>query len=138
MNVFNDLSVSFGRSLLIGPSAKACVVPSTQPGTWPYLTPMRLHGVGSAPGSILAGCARGAFAAVLRSYAVVDPGAVQSVFDWSPWVQWSDIGRLTSNLNAESWYQRTYRVRSFKQPGSLGDREPRNVFHLLTSPLGRR
>ena len=121
-----------------GPSAKACVVPSTQPETWPYLTPMRLHGVGSAPGSILAGCARGAFAAVLRSYAVVDPGAVQSVFGWSPWVQWSDIGRLTSNLNAESWYQRTYRVRSFKQPGSLGDREPRNVFHLLTSPLGRR
>jgi hypothetical protein len=121
-----------------GPSAKAGVVPSTQPETWPHLTPMRLHGVGSAPGSILAGCARGAFAAVLRSYAVVDPGAVQSVSGWSPWVQWSDIGRLTSSLNAESWYQRSYWVRSFKQPGSQGDREPRNVFNLLTSPLGRR
>ena len=111
----------------------------TAPESWPHLTLKNIHGAGSSPTGTLAGCAKGAFAALLRTFEVVDSGALDSVRAWSPWVEWTDIGQLTSDLCKQSSLDRVYRVRKFQGHGKVrGSHAPRNVLNLLSSPLGRR
>jgi hypothetical protein len=111
----------------------------TAPESWPPLTLKDINGAGSTPTGTLAGCAKGAFAALLRTFEVVDSGALNSVRAWSPWVEWKDIGKLTSDLCNQSSLDRVYRVRKFQGHGKVrGSHAPRNVLNLLSSPLGRR
>ena len=119
-------------------SGGAKFIKGTQPETWEHLTPKTILDVGNAAGAALAGCARGALVGVLRTFMVVDEGAVNAVSEWDPWVKWDRIGGLVANVNHASTLHRSYKVLKFRQPGTLGHEEPRSVFNLLLSPLGRR
>jgi len=124
--------------LTTGSKSQGALIKTTQPESWDHLTPMIILDVGNTPGAPLAGCARGAFVDVLRSFKVVDRGAVEAVSEWDPWVKWGGIGRLVADLNGVSSLYRSYKVLRFRQPGTMGHEEPRSVFNLLLSPLGRR
>jgi hypothetical protein len=131
-------AVKGGDATLTG-ECSSSVVRGTAPESWPALTLKDIQGAGSSPTGTLAGCARGAVAALLRTFDVVDSGALDAVRAWSPWVEWKDIGLLTSDLCNQSSLDRVYKVRKIHGHGNVrGSHAPRNVLNLISSPLGRR
>jgi hypothetical protein len=119
-----------------------CLVPwKGAPVSWKYGVWFAIGDVGCSLGSDLAGCVGAAVSEVLRADqrwrgrdAALDVGALQSVAEWSKWINWSGVPDKLTSLNAASTLNRKHRaLKILIEPSESTGHEAL----LLSSALGR-